>query len=112
LIWQAIISAVGAGGAYTLPSASKSIDKLTPPLIAFMLCLCVIGCASKAEVANVRETLWQGTDTIRARDKAALAATTSPSSPTNPKYEAGMLVHKELEDFVKQSRSHDNPFVK
>jgi hypothetical protein len=63
------------------------------------------GCASRADVINVRETLWNGTAQIRARDLEQ--ATTRPAA----EQAAIREVHKNLQEFVTQSRSHDSSWI-
>lgn len=85
----------------------------TPPSILALCCAGAAvaiaaesgGCASRAEVINVRETLWNGTAQIRARDLQQ--ATTRPAA----EQAAIREVHKNLQEFVNQSRSHDSSWI-
>lgn len=83
-----------------------------------MICLtitmltCATGCTTRADVINTRETLWNGTHTIREQNKTYLRATTSPATPSNALFESGMKNHDELQKFVDESRSHDSDILK
>lgn len=78
----------------------------------FGLCaapLLLSGCiTTRAEVVNTRETLWQGSETIRQDHKDWMEGRRNPADLKPEDKNVRRLLHSELEEYVRESRERDN----